>query len=80
MRLTSDFIRKKLGPTSLDRTHEFRLSSWLGQQEDHHRIVLYQCDNELTAWTLRCIRQADVILIVALAEQEPTVGKVWFNN
>jgi lysophospholipid hydrolase len=74
--LTSDQIRKSLGPSALDRNNEFRLSSWLGQQEDQYRLVLYQCDNGLTPWTLRCIRQADVILIVALADQEPTVGKI----
>lgn len=56
--------------------HEYRLSSWLGQQEDIHRIVLYQADSKLTPWTQRCIRQADCILIVGLGEQEPTVGEV----
>lgn len=56
--------------------HEYRLSSWLGQQEDIHRIVLYQADCTLTPWTQRCIRQADCILIVGLGEQEPTVGEV----
>uniref|UniRef100_A0A8C3IC78 lysophospholipase n=1 Tax=Chrysemys picta bellii TaxID=8478 RepID=A0A8C3IC78_CHRPI len=56
--------------------HEYRLSSWLGQQEDIHRIVLYQSDSTLTPWTQRCIRQADCILIVGLGEQEPTVGEL----
>lgn len=56
--------------------HEYRLSSWLGQQEDIHRIVLYQADSTLTPWTQRCIRQADCILIVGLGEQEPVVGEV----
>lgn len=56
--------------------HEYRLSSWLGQQEDIHRIVLYQTDYTLTPWTQRCIRQADCIIIVGLGEQEPTVGEV----
>ncbi len=68
MRLTSDSIRRTLGPTIMDSANEYRLSSWLGQQEDQHRIVLYQCDRTLTPWTQRCIRQADCILIVALAD------------
>ncbi|KAM9082143.1 LOW QUALITY PROTEIN: patatin-like phospholipase domain-containing protein 7 [Megaptera novaeangliae] len=50
--------------------HEYRLSSWLGQQEDIHRIVLYQADSTLTPWTQRCIGQADCILIVGLRELE----------
>lgn len=60
----------------MSSVHEYRLSSWLGQQEDIHRIVVYQSDSTLTPWTQRCIRQADCILIVGLGEQEPTIGEV----
>ncbi|XP_066513398.1 patatin-like phospholipase domain-containing protein 7 [Hoplias malabaricus] len=74
--LTSDIIKQRLGAAALDSVHEYRLSSWLGQQEDIHRIVLYQSDSTLTPWTQRCIRQADCILIVGLGEQEPTVGEL----
>ncbi|KAF7486871.1 patatin phospholipase domain-containing protein 7 [Marmota monax] len=74
--LTSDNIKQRLGSAALDSLHEYRLSSWLGQQEDIHRIVLYQADCTLTPWTQRCIRQADCILIVGLGEQEPTVGEL----
>nr|XP_006117414.1 patatin-like phospholipase domain-containing protein 7 isoform X2 [Pelodiscus sinensis] len=74
--LTSENIRQRLGSAALDSIHEYRLSSWLGQQEDIHRIVLYQSDGTLTPWTQRCIRQADCILIVGLGEQEPTVGEL----
>ncbi|XP_008829408.1 patatin-like phospholipase domain-containing protein 7 isoform X5 [Nannospalax galili] len=74
--LTSDNIKQRLGSAALDSIHEYRLSSWLGQQEDIHRIVLYQTDSTLTPWTQRCIRQADCILIVGLGEQEPTVGEL----
>ncbi|RXN32044.1 patatin-like phospholipase domain-containing 7 [Labeo rohita] len=74
--LTSDIIRQRLGIAALDSVHEYRLSSWLGQQEDIHRIVLYQSDSSLTPWTQRCIRQADCIIIVGLGEQEPTVGEL----
>jgi lysophospholipid hydrolase len=74
--LTSDYIRRTLGPTIMESAHEYKLSAWLGQQEDQHRIVLYQCDQSLTPWTQRCIRQADCILIVALATMEPSVGTI----
>ena len=60
--------------------HVYRLSSWLGQQEDIHRIVLYQSDASLTPWTQRCIRQADCIIIVGLGEQDPAVGEVRPNR
>uniref|UniRef100_A0A8C9TCH5 lysophospholipase n=1 Tax=Scleropages formosus TaxID=113540 RepID=A0A8C9TCH5_SCLFO len=74
--LTSDIIKQRLGSAALDSVHEYRLSSWLGQQEDIHRIVLYQSDSSLTPWTQRCIRQADCIIIVGLGEQEPVVGEL----
>ncbi|XP_077479438.1 patatin-like phospholipase domain-containing protein 7a isoform X3 [Stigmatopora argus] len=74
--LTSDIIKQRLGVAALDSVHEYRLSSWLGQQEDIHRIVLYQTDYTLTPWTQRCIRQADSILIVGIGEQDPAVGEL----
>uniref|UniRef100_A0A8C9Y3H8 lysophospholipase n=1 Tax=Sander lucioperca TaxID=283035 RepID=A0A8C9Y3H8_SANLU len=74
--LTSDTIKQRLGSAALDSVHEYRLSSWLGQQEDLHRIVLYQTDYTLTPWTQRCIRQADCIIIVGLGEQDPAVGEL----
>lgn len=40
--------------------HEYRLSSWLGQQEDLHRLVVYQADHYMSAWTKRCIRQVSI--------------------
>ncbi|KAG5830135.1 hypothetical protein ANANG_G00316610 [Anguilla anguilla] len=74
--LTSDIIKQRLGSWALDSVHEYRLSSWLGQQEDIHRIVLYQSDGTLTPWTQRSIRQADCIVIVGLGEQDPAVGEL----
>lgn len=76
MRLTSDVVRKTLGSTVMDTTNEYRLTCWLAQQEDQHKISLYQCDLTFTPWTQRCIRQADCILIVGLGENSPTLGKV----
>lgn len=76
LRLTSDVVRKTLGPTIMDTTHEYRLTSWLAQQEDRHKICLYQCDNNLTQWTQRCWRQADCIIIVGVNDHGPSVGNI----
>lgn len=72
--LTSNSVKKLLGQGALDKQSEYRLCSWLGMQEDKHKIVLYQCDSTYTAWTQRCVRQADCVLFVGLGEQEPTVS------
>ncbi|XP_010016915.1 PREDICTED: neuropathy target esterase, partial [Nestor notabilis] len=74
--LTSDVLRINLGYLALESIQEYRLSGWLAQQEDSHRIVLYLTDSTLTSWTVRCIRQADCILIVGMGDQEPMVGKL----
>ncbi|XP_056426778.1 patatin-like phospholipase domain-containing protein 6 isoform X3 [Hyla sarda] len=74
--LTSDIIRVRLGAYALESTHDCQLSTWLAQQEDLHRIVLYQTEFSLTPWTIRCIRQADCILLVGLGEEEPALGEL----
>ncbi|GFN73554.1 LOW QUALITY PROTEIN: neuropathy target esterase sws [Plakobranchus ocellatus] len=76
VRLTPDIVRARLGTAALDGVNEFRLFNWLSQQEDIHRMVLYQCDHQLTKWSKHCLRQADCILIVALADKEPTIGPI----
>lgn len=75
-RLTSEIVIQNLGSAALDSINEFRLFNWLGQQEDMNIMTLYQCDYAMTKWTKHCIRQADCILIVALADQHHAVGEV----
>lgn len=76
LRLTSAYVREVLGSSIMDVSHEYKFNSWLAQQEDKHRLVLYQCDSSMTAWTHRCIRQADCILIVGMGDGEPVIGRV----
>ena len=53
-----------------------RLSSWLDAQESVFGVVVYECDREASAWTLRALRQADLVLIVGRGEEGPTVGPI----
>ncbi|XP_044016659.1 neuropathy target esterase sws isoform X4 [Aphidius gifuensis] len=75
LRLTSEGVRKTLGPSIMEPPNEYRLTSWLAQQEDQHKISLYQCDSTYTAWTQRSVRQADCILIVGLGDKPPILGR-----
>ncbi|XP_032689616.1 neuropathy target esterase sws isoform X4 [Odontomachus brunneus] len=75
LRLTSEVVRKTLGMSIMEPANEYRLTSWLAQQEDQHRISLYQCDSSYTLWTQRCVRQADCILIVGLGDRPPSIGR-----
>nr|XP_027217854.1 patatin-like phospholipase domain-containing protein 7 isoform X1 [Penaeus vannamei] len=76
VRLTSEYVVRSMGTSIWESANEYQLISWLGHIEDQHRVTLYQCDSSLTVWTQRCIRQADVILTVGLAESEPQMGKI----
>ncbi len=47
------------------------LLGWLDRIERDHRFVLYQTDPTRSAWTDRCLRGADRILLVVDADQDP---------
>ena len=48
-----------------------RLLDWLNEREERFRYVVYECDAALTPWTQRCLRQADLVLAVARAHDDP---------
>ncbi|HEX9452780.1 MAG TPA: cyclic nucleotide-binding domain-containing protein, partial [Candidatus Binatia bacterium] len=50
--------------------NESQLATWLDGLETEYRAMVYEADSDLNPWTRRCIRQADLILVVA------TVGSV----
>ncbi|CBY42799.1 unnamed protein product, partial [Oikopleura dioica] len=75
-RLASDLVKRRLGERIFEVQNEFRLTTWLGQQEDIHRVTIYQCDEKLTGWTKRCLRQADCILVVALGGSKSKMGSL----
>jgi len=49
-----------------------RLRAWLGSLEEHHAYVVYAADTDRDTWSLRCLRQADRILILAEANAPPS--------
>ncbi|MCC6194398.1 MAG: cyclic nucleotide-binding domain-containing protein [Burkholderiales bacterium] len=51
-----------------------RLTTWLDQQESSHQVVVFESDRTDTAWTRRCLRQADEVLLVADAASDPGPG------
>jgi predicted acylesterase/phospholipase RssA len=51
-----------------------RVVHWICEQERRFRFILYQADTTYTAWTRRCVRMADRVLIVARADGEPSLS------
>ncbi|MFM7182176.1 MAG: patatin-like phospholipase family protein [Verrucomicrobiales bacterium] len=48
-----------------------RLGQWLEEKERSEAMLLLQADYEVTPWTERCLRQADLILLLAQPIGEP---------
>jgi len=69
-------VLQQLGKNAFNPVGELKLSSWLEEQEERHRIVLYKADQVGTPWMQKCVRQADCILLVALSYQDTREGDV----
>lgn len=74
--LTSDKVSEQLGPSAFETSKQHLLALWLGQKEQEHSIVLYQCDFGMTPWTKQCLRQAKCILVIVMAHMEPNLTSV----
>jgi len=65
MVLTRSFVESQFG-TMDDANAETaqQLTQWLGEHETEHQIMMYVDDGQNMAWTRRCLRQADKIVVV----------------
>jgi NTE family protein len=48
-----------------------RLAAWLRELEGRHRYLIYAADREEERWALRCLRNADRVLVLAEANARP---------
>ena len=56
----------------LDGTAEARRT--VAGDDSSPEVVVLVCDDAATPWTTRCLRQADVLVVVALAQGDPRPG------
>ena len=75
-RLSSQDVNTRMAEPDIAQTPEEsadceRLLAWLEGQETKHRFVVYEADTTATEWTRRCLRQADRIVLVAHAQDDP---------
>ncbi|KAI8368105.1 uncharacterized protein BYT42DRAFT_585297 [Radiomyces spectabilis] len=74
--LNSTTVTTVMGKHAFSRMGKLKMASWLAEQEEKVRIVLYLADSGVTSqWTRTCIRQADCILLVGLGDGDPSVGE-----
>jgi len=67
LRLSSSSIVRKFGEDAFQSRYEYRINSWLNQQEDRHNCIVFQCDSHASAWTRKCFRHTDLILVLCNA-------------
>lgn len=61
--LGSDSVDSPLGTR-----RDVDVAQWFHKAEVDHDLVLYVADLDLTSWTRRCLRQADLVLLVSTAD------------
>jgi NTE family protein/lysophospholipid hydrolase len=52
------------------------LIGWLSEQETKYRYIVYQADSAWSPWTRRCLRQADRVLVLGQAADNPKLGPI----
>jgi len=79
-RVDADVVARELGPDAAQRgpgdPGRAELVRWLHAVERAHERVIYQPDAEDTAWSRLCLSQSDVVLLVAAAGDDPSMGAV----
>ena len=56
--------------------NRLRLLACLDDFEEHHERTLYVADADDTPWTARCLRQADLVLLVANSDADPSLAAI----
>ncbi|KAI8340906.1 hypothetical protein BC941DRAFT_228183 [Chlamydoabsidia padenii] len=74
--LNNATVTTVMGKHAFSRMGKLKMASWLAEQEEKARIVLYLADSGVNSqWTRTCIRQADCILLVGLGDEDPSIGE-----
>ena len=68
--LTSDSVDNHLGRTGIanigrNEPGSISLMQWLNGRESRSRFIVYRADDEWSQWTMRCISQADRVIVLA---------------
>ena len=53
---------------------DLSVRAWLDQHETRYRYVIYLADSDVTNWTRRCVRQADEVIALGIAEASPEIA------
>lgn len=71
-----EYLGKGMAQTSGTNTKNQNIVAWLNEQEINQNIIVYETDADTSAWTLRCLRQADMVFIIGKAGSNPQLGVI----
>jgi NTE family protein len=79
--ITGAHVDATLGPgasqTSLsDAEGSTRLAAWMNELEGRHRYLVYAADSDRDTWALRCLHNADRVLVLIEASARPRPVRV----
>ncbi len=63
-----------LAQADADNPLNIKVAAWLDHQEAENDFLVFEADADFSAWTQRAIRQADRILLVGQAADDPQVS------
>ncbi|MEO8304978.1 MAG: cyclic nucleotide-binding domain-containing protein [Betaproteobacteria bacterium] len=75
-RFDSLLRRPGLAGTDEEGVAGIRVAAWLAEQESRYRFLIFEADAGASAWTRRCLRQADEVILVAQAVSDSAPGEV----
>jgi predicted acylesterase/phospholipase RssA/CRP-like cAMP-binding protein len=70
-RVDSLLNQKGIADSDRNLVGGIRLAAWLDEQEARYRFLVCETDGTRSGWTLRCLRQADEVLLVAPPGADP---------
>ncbi len=79
-----DLLYGKVGASSTPLDHPLSLviNAWLDEREREHKYTIYEATppldeaGRLTSWARRCLEDADIIVLVADAEDDPGLTEI----
>ena len=78
--ITGDRVDACLGPGASQASEQdpayASATRWLNRLEREYRLLIYEASTESPSWQHRCVRQADRVLAVALADVGPQDGQI----
>jgi len=69
-RLAEALVKMGAKAAVLDSTASDETTDWFNRFEAEHDVIFYQGDRPGSAWTQFCVRQADLVLLLARAENK----------